>query len=103
MRTNEEEYRIYQELDWVTIIKTSKLKWLDHVKRMEDHREPKRALQIISGDRRRKGKPRERCLDDVEDDFMKTGVKRWRINAMDRTEWRKHMSGGQGSSRAVEP
>jgi hypothetical protein len=102
MRTNEEMYRICQELDLVTIIKTSKLKWLDHVKRMEDHREPKRALQIISGDRRRKGKPRERCLDDVEDDFRKTGVKR-RINAMDRTEWRKNMSGGLGSSRAVEP
>jgi hypothetical protein len=27
MRTNEEVYRIYQELDLVTIIKTSMLKW----------------------------------------------------------------------------
>jgi hypothetical protein len=28
-------------------------------------------------------------LDDVEDDLRKTGVKHWRITAVDRTEWRK--------------
>jgi hypothetical protein len=40
MRTNETVYRIHQELDLVTVIKTSRLKWLDHVNRMEDHRQP---------------------------------------------------------------
>jgi hypothetical protein len=30
------------------------------------------------------------------------GVKRWRIKAMDRGEWRK-IRGGQSSSRTVEP
>jgi hypothetical protein len=89
MRTNEGVYRIYQELDLVTIIKTSRLKWLGHVNRMEDHREPKRVLQGIPGGGRRRGKPRKRWLDGMEDDLSKTGVKRWRITAMDRTEWRK--------------
>jgi hypothetical protein len=46
MRTNEEVYRIYQELDLVTVIRTSRLKWLSHANRMEDHREPKTALQV---------------------------------------------------------
>jgi hypothetical protein len=41
MRPNEKVYRIYQELDLVTIIKTSRLKWLGHVNRMEDLRKPK--------------------------------------------------------------
>jgi hypothetical protein len=49
MRINEEAYRIYQELDLVTIIKTSRLKWLGHVNRMKDHTEPKRALQVTHG------------------------------------------------------
>lgn len=31
INTNEKVYRIYQELDSVTIIKTSRQKWLDHV------------------------------------------------------------------------
>jgi hypothetical protein len=38
---------------------------------------------------RRKGKPIKRWLDVMEDDLRKTGIKRWRIKAMDRTEWRK--------------
>jgi hypothetical protein len=74
-------------MDLVTIIKTLRLKWLGHVNRMEDHREPKRALQGIPGGGRR-GKPRKRWLDDVEDDLRKMEVK-WRKKAMDRTEWRK--------------
>jgi hypothetical protein len=41
---------------------------------MEDHREPKRALQGIHEGGRR-GKPRKRYLDDMEDDMRKTGVK----------------------------
>jgi hypothetical protein len=44
MKTNEKMYRIYQELDFVTIIKTSRLKWLSHVNRMEDNRELKRVF-----------------------------------------------------------
>jgi hypothetical protein len=28
---------------------------------------------------------------DVEDDLRKIGVKRWRIEAMDGTEWRKYV------------
>jgi hypothetical protein len=45
IRTNEEVYRIYKEMDLYNyIIKTLRLKWLGHVNRMEDHREPKRAL-----------------------------------------------------------
>jgi hypothetical protein len=40
-------------------------------------------LQGIAEGGRRKGKPRKRWLDDVEDDLRKTGVKR-RIKAMDK-------------------
>jgi hypothetical protein len=49
MGTNEKVYRMYQELDLVTVVKTPRLKWLGHVNRTEDHREPKRALQDIPG------------------------------------------------------
>jgi hypothetical protein len=42
-------YRMYQELDLVTIATALRLKWLGHINRMEDHREPKRALQSIAG------------------------------------------------------
>jgi hypothetical protein len=89
MRTDKEVYRIYQEEDLITVIKTSRLKWIGHVNRMEDHGETKRELQGFPGGGRRRGKPRKMWLDDVKDDLRKTGVKSCRINAMDRTEWRK--------------
>jgi hypothetical protein len=67
-------------------MKTLRLKLLIHVNRMEYHGELKAALQRISGVGRRRGKPRNRWLDDH---FRKIGVKRWRIKGMDRTKWRK--------------
>jgi hypothetical protein len=47
------------------------------------------ALEGNPGGRRRKGRPRKRWLDDVQDDMIKMGVKRWRIKAMGRGERRK--------------
>jgi hypothetical protein len=36
--------------------------------------------------RRRKVRPRKRWLDDVQDDMIKMGVKKWRTKAMGRGE-----------------
>jgi hypothetical protein len=41
------------------------------------------------GGRRRKGRDRKRRIDNVQDDMIKMGVKRWRKKAMDSGEWRK--------------
>jgi hypothetical protein len=43
----------------------------------------------MPGGGRKRGKPRKKWLDDVEDNLRKTGFKRWTINAICRTEWRK--------------
>jgi hypothetical protein len=80
---------MYQELDLVTTIRKSRLKWLGHVHRMSSQRGPKMALEGNPVRRRRKGRPRKRWLDDVQDDMIKMGVKRWRTKAMDRGEWGK--------------
>jgi hypothetical protein len=68
----------------VTTIKKSRLKWLGHVHRMNSQRGLKKALEGNPGGRRRKGRNRKRWLDDVQDDIIKMGVKRWRTKAMDR-------------------
>jgi hypothetical protein len=61
---------------------------------MEDHREPKRALQGIPGGGRRRGKPRKRWLDDVEDDLRKMEVKRW---------WKRQWTGQNGEKYMRRP
>jgi hypothetical protein len=85
IRCNRELICTYQDLDLVTIRK-QRLRWLGHMHGMNSQREPKMALEINSGGGRRKGRPTKRWLDDVQDDMIKMGVKRWRTKAMDREE-----------------
>jgi hypothetical protein len=42
---------------------------------MSSQRGPKTALEGNPGGRRRKGRPKKRWLDDVQDDMIKTGVR----------------------------
>jgi hypothetical protein len=78
---------MYQDLDLMTTIRKSRLKLLGHG--MSSQRGPNMTLKGNRGGRRRKGRRRKRWLDDVQDDMIKMGVKRWRTKAMGRGEWRK--------------
>jgi hypothetical protein len=49
---------------------------------------PKKALEGKPGGTRKRGKPHTRWIDNVEDDFRKVGIKRWRLRTADRREWR---------------
>jgi hypothetical protein len=69
---------VYQDLDLVTTIRKSRLKWLGHVLRMNSQRGPKMALEGNAGGSRRKGRPVERWLDADHDDMIKMDVKKWR-------------------------
>jgi hypothetical protein len=43
IRSNKEFEVLYQEIDLATVIKILRLRWLGHVCRMEEHRDPKKA------------------------------------------------------------
>jgi len=71
----------------VIVIKIRKLEWLGHVIRMNQTRPVKKIFEGKLEGRRRRGRPRLRWINDVEDDLRKLGVKRWRTKVLNREEW----------------
>jgi hypothetical protein len=65
-----------------------RIRWLGHVERMSNDRMPKMILNAkMEGDRKR-GRPKKRWINDVEQDLRKLGIRNWRSRAGDRQRWR---------------
>jgi hypothetical protein len=87
IKTNLELTTKYKSKDIVTVIKIRRLAWLGHVTGMNVTRAVKKIFEGKLEGRRRRSRPRLRCINDVEDDLRKLGVKRSRTKALDRQEW----------------
>ena len=68
-------------------IKAQRIKWLGHVIRMPDDSTVKRVFNARPEGRRRRGRPRRRWLDAVEEDINRMGIRNYRITALDRQIW----------------
>ena len=101
-RTNLELEEISKKENIVKWIKEQRISWLGHLERMEEDRMPKKIInQQLEGTRRR-GKPRKRWKEQVED-LQVMGVRRWKEIVTDRKKTEGHCSTGQGSQRAAVP
>ena len=88
-RTNAELYNLYNEPDVVRIVRGQRARWLGHVARMGKNQSPFKLLESRIGERRRQGRPRKRCIKEVEPDLRKAGITQWRRRAEDRDNWRR--------------
>jgi hypothetical protein len=86
--TNMEPYQLYKDLDLVTEIKKRKLHWIGHVERMEESRISVKLIHSNSQGRRRTGRPRNRWVEDVEEDLRKMGVRGRRRKAKEKSNGR---------------
>ncbi|KAJ4444925.1 hypothetical protein ANN_06724 [Periplaneta americana] len=86
IRTNSELQKLYKDSSIVTDIKIRRLEWLGHIIRMDNNNIPKRLLDATLSGKRRAGRPKLRWLDDVQDDLVKAGIKRWRRRALERED-----------------
>jgi hypothetical protein len=56
---------------------------------MEDSRMPKRVMRENIYTKRRRGRPKVRWLDDVQEDLQAMVIEGWRRKAQDRDLWRR--------------
>jgi hypothetical protein len=89
LRTHAELDSSLGHADLVRFMKSQTLSWLGHVERMEEQRMPKNILKDKMHGTKRKGRPRKRWMDDVEQDLKTMGVTGWIKRARDRQEWRR--------------
>jgi len=81
-RYNEELYRLYDEADLVTTVKSTRLRWAGHVNRMQDNLPCKKITLDKPEGRRRAGRPNLRWIDGVRKDAEKLGVRNWRARRL---------------------
>jgi hypothetical protein len=67
-RNNEEMHNILRKEYIVRFVKARRISRIGHVERMEDNRMPKRVLRVKIYTKRRRGRPKVRWLDDVQED-----------------------------------
>jgi hypothetical protein len=69
-------------------IKSQRIRWLGHVKRMEVGAMPRKMMEGRLFIGRRGGRPRLRCMDDVVADLKVMKIKQWIEKTKDREQWR---------------
>jgi transcription termination factor 2 len=75
--------------DIIRFVKARRISWIGHVERMEDSRMPKTVMREKNYTRRKRGRPKVRWLDDVQEDVREMGIEGWRRKAQDRDKWRR--------------
>lgn len=88
-RFNHEIYALLQDPNVVEIAKINRLRYAGHVQRRENDHPAKQHLTSNPSGQRRRGRPRVRWADEVDNDARALGVNDWRQLSQDRDGWRK--------------
>ena len=88
-RYNFELNQLYNNTPIVVFIKSRRLEWAGLVARMPQESTVKRVLSAAPTGIRRKGRPRLRWRDNVDQDAYELGVHDWKAAAVNRDYWRR--------------
>jgi hypothetical protein len=88
VRTNQVE-ALMKEENIVRFIKSQRLAWYGHVNRMEDNKNVKAITKWNPADRRSRGRPKTRWIDEVEADLRAINITNWKTNVEDKLAWKR--------------
>ena len=78
-RMNHELYQVFSDIDMVRSIELQRLRWLGHVVRMDEYDPAQKAYTSEPADgSRRRGRPRIRWKNQVEDNITEIGLSNWK-------------------------
>jgi hypothetical protein len=86
-RYSRELEELYDVPDIVKVIKSSILRWVGHVVRMDENELSKKLSWTNPGGQWGRGQPKSRWIDGVDEDARKVGCRNWRVDARDRGHW----------------
>jgi hypothetical protein len=89
IRSNQELEEILRGEDIVKFVNSQRLAWLGHVERMGVERMLRKLLHEKMEGRRRRGRPRKRWLQDLEEDLRVMQVGRWWEKVHSKEQWRR--------------
>ncbi|CAG9839552.1 unnamed protein product, partial [Diabrotica balteata] len=75
-------------------IERKQLIWFGHVKRMPEYKWPRRVLEWIPPERRKRGRPRISCRNDIDEAMAARDLEE--ANAYDRKRWK--LGGGEAAT-----
>ena len=102
IRNNEELDRTINGEDIMKFIKAQRIRWLEHVKRMEVGAMPRKMMEGRLFIGRRKGRPHLRWMDDVIADLKVMKIKQWMEERKDREQWRLDVEEAKAHPRLYE-
>ena len=87
--------KLIEGADIVRFIKAQRIKWLDHIQRMDQKRSARKLLDWKHMGTRPVGRSRQRWKEYVMGDLKKLKIKNWKETAKDRRTWREMAEKGK--------
>jgi hypothetical protein len=88
-RHNKELKQAFGDLDILSFVRISRLKWIGHVNRMENKRTVSQVFNKNLQGSRPRGRPRNRWWNCVQTDIKKCKINNWKERSKNRADWER--------------
>jgi len=88
-RYNKELMQLFGDLDILSFVRISWLKWIGHVNRMDSKRKVSQVFNNNPKGHRLRGRPKNRWWNCVQTDINRCKIENWKERSKNRDDWEK--------------